>query len=178
MSQDVLDHVFDHKTITDKSSTSHGFGLMNCKGIIEKYRKISQIFSVCLLQAESEQGRGSRFYFRLPKGIQRLVLLALLSMVNGPLELCSLAANGMQEWSMAQSALDRAHVFADSAYFSNINGTYARTLQFADSCRYYLNAHYIRQCPDGRLLMTRLATCPSCLLRYNGTTTLCLPIIR
>ena len=172
MSQEVLDHVFDHKTITDKSSTSHGFGLMNCKGIIEKYRKISQIFSVCLLQAESEQGRGSRFYFRLPKGIQRLVLLALLSMVNGPLELCSLAANGMQEWSMAQSALDRAHVFADSAYFSNINGTYARTLQFADSCRYYLNAHYIQHNPDGHLLMTRqgdLSALPSEIQWYHDS---------
>ena len=172
MSQEVLDHVFDHKTITDKSSTSHGFGLMNCKGIIEKYRKISQIFSVCLLQAESEQGRGSRFYFRLPKGVQRLVLLALLSMVNGPLELCSLAANGMQEWSMAQSALDRAHVFADSAYFSNINGTYARTLQFADSCRYYLNAHYIQHNPDGHLLMTRqgdLSALPSEIQWYHDS---------
>ena len=145
MSQEVLDHVFDHKTITDKSSTSHGFGLMNCKGIIEKYRKISQIFSVCLLQAESEQGRGSRFYFRLPKGIQRLVLLAILSTINYQLSTIN-----------AQSALDRAHVFADSAYFSNINGTYARTLQFADSCRYYLNAHYIQHDPDGHLLMTRL----------------------
>ena len=172
MSQEVLDHVFDHKTITDKSSTSHGFGLMNCKGIIEKYRKISQIFSVCLLQAESEQGRGSRFYFRLPKGVQRLVLLALLSMVNGPLELCSLAANGMQEWSVAQSALDRAHVFADSAYFSNINGTYARTLQFADSCRYYLNAHYIQHNPDGHLLMTRqgdLSALPSEIQWYHDS---------
>ena len=117
MSQEVLDHVFDHKTIIDKSSTSHGFGLMNCKGIIEKYRKISQIFSVCLLQAESEQGRGSRFYFRLPKG-KVMALLALMAW--GSLT------------SQAADALERAHVYADSAYFSNINGTYARTLQFSE----------------------------------------------
>ena len=141
MSQEVLGHVFDHKTITDKSSTSHGFGLMNCKGIIEKYRKISQIFSVCQLQAESEQGRGSRFYFRLPKGKMMALLILMF--------FCSLASH-------ATDPLERAHVFADSAYFSNVNGTYARTLQFADSCRYYLNAHYIQQCPNGRLLMTRL----------------------
>ena len=161
MSQEVLDHVFDHKTITDKSSTSHGFGLMNCKGIIEKYRKISQIFSVCLLQAESEQGRGSRFFFRLPKGIQRLVLLAILSTINYQLSTIN-----------AQSALDRAHVFADSAYFSNINGTYARTLQFADSCRYYLNAHYIQHDPDGHLLMTRqgdLSALPSEIQWYHDS---------
>ena len=55
-----------------------------------------------------------------------------------------------------QNNLSRAHIFADSAYFSNINGTYARTLQFADSCRHYLNAHYKQQRPDGRLLMARL----------------------
>jgi hypothetical protein len=58
----------------------------------------------------------------------------------------------------AQSALDSAHVFADSAYFSNVNGTYARTLQFADSCRHYLNAHYLQQRPAGRLLMTPLGS--------------------
>ena len=138
MSADVLAHVFDHKV-----QQGHGFGLMNCKGIIEKYRKTSQLFSVCSLQAESEEGRGSRFFFRLPKGIKRLVLLlAILSPLTSHLSPLS-----------AQSALDRAHIFADSAYFSNINGTYARTLEFADSCRACLNAHYQQQHPDGQLLL-------------------------
>ena len=148
MTDDQLAHVFDRKTITEKSATSHGFGLMNCKGIIEKYHKVSQIFSVCSLQAESEQGRGSRFFFRLPKGVVRLLAIGygLLAMSQ------SLTANPQ---SPTANNLSRAHIFADSAYFSNVNGTYARTLQFADSCRYYLNAHYLSQHPDGRLLMTR-----------------------
>ena len=138
MNADVLAHVFDHKV-----QQGHGFGLMNCKGIIEKYRKTSQLFSVCSLQAESEEGRGSRFFFRLPKGIKRLILLlAILSPLTAYLSPLS-----------AQSALDRAHIFADSAYFSNINGTYARTLEFADSCRACLNAHYQQQHPKGQLLM-------------------------
>ena len=138
MNADVLAHVFDHKV-----QQGHGFGLMNCKGIIEKYRKTSQLFSVCSLQAESEEGRGSRFFFRLPKGIKRLILLlAILSPLTAHLSPLS-----------AQSALDRAHIFADSAYFSNINGTYARTLEFADSCRACLNAHYQQQHPMGQLLM-------------------------
>ena len=138
MSADVLAHVFDHKV-----QQGHGFGLMNCKGIIEKYRKTSQLFSVCSLQAESEEGRGSRFFFRLPKGIKRLILLlAILSPLTAHLSPLS-----------AQSALDRAHIFADSAYFSNINGTYARTLEFADSCRACLNAHYQQQHPKGQLLL-------------------------
>ena len=143
ISAEELPHIFDHKV-----SQGHGFGLVNCKGIIEKYRKMSQLFSVCQLAAESEEGRGSRFFFRLPKGVMRIVVLLMMvhgswSMVHG------------QSMDKAQDHLGRAHVFADSAYFSNINGTYARTLQFADSCRQHLNAHYLQGHPDGKLLMTR-----------------------
>ena len=70
MTADQLAHVFDHKV-----QQGHGFGLMNCKGIIEKYRKTSNLFSVCSLQAESQEGRGSRFFFRLPKGVVRLLAI-------------------------------------------------------------------------------------------------------
>ena len=142
MSAEQLAHVFDHKV-----QQGHGFGLMNCKGIIEKYRKTSTLFSVCSLQAESEEGRGSRFFFRLPKGIKRLILLlAILSPLTTHLSPLS-----------AHSDLDRAHIFADSAYFSNINGTYAGTLQFADSCISALNAHYRSKHPEGQLLLQRLS---------------------
>ena len=54
-----------------------GFGLMNCKGIIEKYRKSDRMFSVCSLDIKSEKGYGSRFSFRLPKGVMRIVVLLL-----------------------------------------------------------------------------------------------------
>ena len=37
-----------------------GFGLMNCKGIIEKYKKTNPIFNVCLFNVESALGKGSR----------------------------------------------------------------------------------------------------------------------
>ena len=58
MTQDQLDHLFDAKPIIDsegnhKVQSSHRFGLLNCKGIIEKYRKVSQIFSVCSMGANS-----------------------------------------------------------------------------------------------------------------------------
>ena len=138
-----LPHIFDHKV-----SQGHGFGLVNCKGIIEKYRKMSQLFSVCQLAAESEEGRGSRFFFRLPKGVMRMILLLIA--FNGS---CGMVHG--QTTSKAPDNLSKAHVFADSAYFSNVNGTYARTLEFADSCRHYLNAHYQQTHPDGKLLMTR-----------------------
>lgn len=150
MTDEQLDHLFDAKPIHDESQnskfqapSSHGFGLLNCKGIIEKYRKTSQIFSVCNIGATSTLGKGSRLFFRLPKGILRLlVLLSSLTFVD---TLDSKAQNS--------EALFHASAYADSAYFSNINGTYKRTLQFADSCRYYLNRHYRMLLPEGRHLM-------------------------
>jgi hypothetical protein len=141
MGKQELSQVFNHQV-----KGGHGFGLMNCKGIIEKYRKISQIFQVCQLSAESEEGRGSRFFFRLPKGILRVLGLVFWLFAFG-----SIPANSQQQLS-----LDRAHIFADSAYFSNINGTYSKTLEFADSCLKYLNAHYLQQHPKGQLLMHHL----------------------
>ncbi len=169
MSPDELAHVFDNKPIRDPNQNesqnenvqrstsnvqrSHGFGLMNCKGIIEKYRKLSQLFSVCQIAAESEQGRGSRFFFRLPKGVVRLLAVGfLLSASCGQLFAGStrqtIPSTGRQPDNLSQ-----AHIFADSAYFSNVNGNYQRTLQFADSCRHYLNQHYLSQRPKSRLLM-------------------------
>lgn len=42
MDEEQLAHVFD-RTYTG----GHGFGLLNCKGIIEKYKKVSSIFNIC-----------------------------------------------------------------------------------------------------------------------------------
>ena len=137
MTEEQLEHLFDHKIVE-----GHGFGLLNCKGIIEKYRKISQIFSVCKIGATSTLGKGSRLYFRLPKGIARIVI-ALLCLV--PIQ--------MQAQPDEIDNLGMASIYSDSAYFCNINGEYERTLVFADSCRYYLNKHYLNQVPRGRYLM-------------------------
>lgn len=146
MSEEQLAHLFDTKTIKDSAhGSSHGFGLMNCRGIIEKYRKMSQIFSVCKIAAESQEGRGSRLFFRLPKGIRRIILLlAMLSPLTSDLSPLH-----------AQDYMSQAHIYADSAYFCNINGDYQRTLLFADSCRACLNALYRQLHPQGQLLMLR-----------------------
>ena len=142
MSPEQLNHLFDHKPITDehgelKDGQSHGFGLMNCKGIIDKYRKISQVLSVCSIGAESE-GKGSRLWFRLPKGIARLIVLFLM--------LSGFHAN-------ARTAMQTASAFADSTYFSNLAGTYKKTLAFADSCIRYLNLHYHLENHNGKKTM-------------------------
>jgi signal transduction histidine kinase len=134
MDADELAHVFDHKV-----AGGHGFGLQNCRGIIEKYRKTSQIFSVCKLDAESRKGQGSRFFFRLPKGVTARIVAFLLLMGGGSLPGCS---------QVSDSLLQRASSYADSAYYSNINGTYDRTLFFADSCCHYLNCYYLQHYPE------------------------------
>ena len=139
MTEEQLEHLFDHKI-----EGGHGFGLLNCKGIIEKYRKISQIFSVCHIGATSALGKGSRLYFRLPKGIARTI--ALLFTIHYSLFTASAQPEKID-------ALGMASIYSDSAYFSNINGQYERTLMFADSCRFYLNKHYLEQVPRGHYLM-------------------------
>jgi signal transduction histidine kinase len=143
MTAEQLAHLFDPKPIHQSGNTGHGFGLLNCKGIIEKYRKISQIFSVCQIAAESTLGQGSRVWFRLPKGILRLLVLLFTFYFS------------LLSYSQTADDLHRAAIYADSAYFSNINGTYRRTLLFADSCRLYLNRHYRKLHPRGNYLMLR-----------------------
>ena len=140
MTDEQLAHLFDHKI-----EGGHGFGLLNCKGIIEKYRKISQIFGVCHIGATSAVGKGSRLFFRLPKGIARTIILFLTFSLSH-----SLTASAQPD---EIDALGMASIYSDSAYFSNINGDYERTLRFADTCRYYLNQHYLQQVPRGRYVM-------------------------
>ena len=65
INEETQQHLFDRKPIHDqKDSTSHGFGLMNCNGIINKYRKISQIFTVCQMGVKSEENASSSAYVR------------------------------------------------------------------------------------------------------------------
>ena len=118
MEQEQLAHLFDRSY-----TGGHGFGLKNCKGIIEKYKKTSRIFSICNLVAQSKQGVGTKISFRLPHGILRGVVAVLL---------------GFSSLCVAYCQESKAKVFADSAYFSNIRGHYQRALDFADSCHRYL----------------------------------------
>lgn len=148
MDEEQLAHVFD-RTYTG----GHGFGLLNCKGIIEKYKKVSSIFNICRIEAESEVGKGSVFRFRLPKGIGRMIVGVILLLASS----VSSFASQIHQHTLATGKVSReltlAEAFADSAYYSNINGTYQRTLAFADSAIYYLNQHYLRQYPQGKNLM-------------------------
>lgn len=165
MSPEQLERLFEAKPIRQGGAgASHGFGLLNCKGIIEKYRKMSQLFSVCTISATSEQGKGSRFVFRLPKGVVRMIVLLLLMFHAPSLSLHAQSSeSAVSEGASADRSapivispddlLGKASAYADSAYFSNIDGNYRRTLVFADSCRHYLNQHYRSLSPNGHYLM-------------------------
>ena len=158
MDEEQQAHVFDRAY-----TGGHGFGLINCKGIIEKYKKTSRMFDKCDISVQSEVGKGSRFAFRLPAG--RMLLLSLL------IALFSWLPSG-SAWAKMQKShgshhqhkrtavkkplnLQRADQFADSAYFSNVNGHYERTLAYADSAREYLNRHYLSLRPKGPFLMVK-----------------------
>ncbi len=148
MSGEELSGIFDRKVYN-----GHGFGLMNCKGIMDKYRKFSKVFSVCGLFAESEKGKGSRFYFRLPKGVLRVLVLVS---VFFNMFAFSYAANVKDSLGGVDSEyLVKAGAYADSAYYSNVNGTYTRTLEYADSVIHYLNKYYATIHPESGRFMVK-----------------------
>ena len=199
-----------------------GFGLMNCKGIMEKYRKTNAVFQVCRFGVESTPHRGSRFYFRLPLGVRRTVLLlAILAQavagysldtaasagavspsvsdtssagVSAPSVSDTAACAGVSVPSVSDTAasagvsassvsdtdasagasdpsvsdtaastgasavsaspdpfeelLDSASLYADEAYYANIDGDYEWALVYIDSAMQCLNRHYHRYAAD------------------------------
>lgn len=165
MDEETLQHIFDRSY-----TGGHGFGLLNCKGIIDKYKKISSLFSPCNIQAESELGKGSKFTFRLPCGIRKMQMILTLALMLIGCNIPSAVQGSTRENvsihrtdkhrtyrhrgnKQTSRLLQKAASYADSAYFSNINGTYERTLAMADSSRSYLNRYYLTLNPDGKYLM-------------------------
>lgn len=126
-----------------------GFGLMNCKGIIEKYRKTNAVFRVCCFSIDSTLGKGSRFYFRLPKGVKKMFSICLL-LIAGLTGLGSCQPSE-QQTAKAQnnvfvydSLLTVANSYANLVYDCNVNGRYQEALVYADSVLRYMNLHYLK----------------------------------
>jgi len=134
------ERVFDPDQIGqgERKGKGSGFGLMNCKGIIEKYRKFDNLFSVCSFDVESTPGKGSRFSLRLPKGIRRaLMALAVI---------CLGATVHAQEADAAQDSLIvKAYNFANQTYLCNTEGRFGDALSYADSAFDALNRDYLLQ---------------------------------
>jgi signal transduction histidine kinase/uncharacterized protein YpmB len=127
--------VFDSDKIGqgERQGKGSGFGLMNCKGIIEKYRKADDLFKVCSFNVESTPGKGSRFSFRLPKGIKRALMLLVL--------LCSGLSAHSQE--AQDSLLVKAYDYANQTYLCNTRGQFEEALLYADSAFDALNRDYL-----------------------------------
>ena len=128
---------------TSKGKKGFGFGLMNCKGIVEKYKKASKQFNVCTFGIDSEVGKGSRFYFRLP----RVMVLAMAFLCT----LC-LRANGNSDTlkmdNLPESVLrmkqypvdpELAQYYYQLAYESNVEGLYENAIAYADTALFYYN---------------------------------------
>ena len=111
MTEEQLAHLFEYKEIDGKG----GFGLQNCRGIIDRYKKISSLFSVCMISAKSALGKGTTISFRLP--LVKSIIFALVSLLS---------------ISMQAKEIDR---YADSLYNCNIEGRYSDALLYADSCQ-------------------------------------------
>ena len=128
------------QTATDseelRKNKGYGFGLMNCKGIIEKYRKTNELFKVCSFHIESELGKGSRFYFRLPKGVRKLLGMVLLFHVS------CLSISGQVTTEVSDSLLQKANDYANKIYHANLEGNYQEAVVWADSALFSLNKHY------------------------------------
>ena len=129
------ERVFDPDQIGqgERQGKGSGFGLLNCKGIIEKYRKADDLFKVCSFNVESKPGKGSRFSFRLPKGIKRALMLLVL--------LCSGLSAHSQE--IQDSLLIKAYDYANQTYLCNTEGRFEEALLYADSAFDALNRDYL-----------------------------------
>ena len=135
-----------------KKNKGSGFGLMNCKGIIEKYKKTNALFHVCTFSVESELGKGSRFYFRLPLGVRKVMTVLLAALLPWGLSSCTPSASSAGEAveeslvlmpdSSYEDLLDAASDLANDAYFANVDENYEQALQYVDSAMKLLNEHY------------------------------------
>lgn len=136
-----------------KENKGSGFGLMNCKGIIEKYKKTNDLFRGCVFDVESELGKGSRFYFRLLSGVRKamgvlllclLLPLGMVSCLHDPIP--PMLQDGDSIVVVTDSAyedlLDVASDYANAAYFANVDENYELALQYIDSAMLFLNEHY------------------------------------
>ncbi len=137
--------VFDPEKIGqgEHQGKGSGFGLMNCKGIIEKYRKADDMFRVCSFNVESTPGKGSRFSFRLPKGIKRALSVLIL--------LCAgLSAKAQEQ----DSLLVTAYNYANQTYICNTLGQFEEALLYADSAFDALNRDYLLNGGSEDMLLT------------------------
>ncbi|MCF0202047.1 MAG: DUF5113 domain-containing protein [Bacteroidaceae bacterium] len=125
MTQEQADKIFSNSIVN-----GHGFGLLNCRGIINSYKKTGTLFRDCMIGVESEVGKGSRFYFRLPRIVMSVVMMLFAVTMT-------IARPTRYTEQIDIPILRQAADYADSTYYLNIDGKYALAMEYAfrtDSC--------------------------------------------
>lgn len=127
MSEEQAANIFSHTIVN-----GHGFGLLNCRGIINSYKKVGSLFNCCMMGVESELGKGSRFFFRLP--LVKMILCLLMFTCISIFTAGNASARPTRYTERIHDELLRkAASYADSAFYSNIDGNYEQTIAYADS---------------------------------------------
>ncbi len=117
MDENEASHLFDFREIKDDAGVkSHGFGLANCRGIMERYKKLSSTFSVCTISATSTKGHGTEIRFRLPLVLKTILLLFAINIMP------------------CNASLHDVARYCDSLYHCNVDGRYEQAMLYADSC--------------------------------------------
>lgn len=162
MDAEHVQHLFDRTALRPHASDTAaphtggwGFGLLNCRGIIDSYRKLSALFAVCQITAQSQPGRGTRIAFRLPAG-RALVVVAMLWIggLTGEAGVPACDTKSVEERTAGKSACPPSYTpeqWADSAYYSNLNAHYEQTLRHATRCMEALNRLAPKGTPAMRL---------------------------
>lgn len=122
MNASQLEHLFEVKPLKDEAEEGrggYGFGLQNCRGIIDRYRKISSIFSVCHIEAQSQEGKGTTITFTLPSVVKMLIMLLVMSFSQ----------------SAFSKPADDIERYADSLYQCNVEGRFQEAMLYADTCK-------------------------------------------
>lgn len=117
-----VEHLFDVKSlkeVQEEGKGGYGFGLQNCRGIIERYRKISSIFSVCKIEAKSLLGKGTTITFTLPRVLNTLLMLFAMSL-------------SISTFAQTEKDIER---YADSLYKCNVEGRFHDAILYADTCK-------------------------------------------
>lgn len=146
-----------------------GFGILNCKGIIEKYRKTDELFAVCRFGVESEKGVGSRFWFRLPRAVRRVLLLVAClwlplasytqeDNIMAPVDTVSIHSADTLLSSAYDPLLEIASNYADKVYHSNVEQRYEDAFLFADSAFHYIELYRAKYATRPLPVLTAVGT--------------------
>lgn len=154
----LREKIYDSKQIGKENdyiaaAKGGGFGLMNCKAIIDKYKKTNTVFEVCKFDIKSDKNKGSRFSFRLPFGIKKVLSIfllisfftSLMSCVKNPIDSFKEEEVDFKTTTKVDTLLDRASKLANEVYYANTRNDYAVALSKVDSAFVYLNQYYFQQ---------------------------------